>query len=131
MSARRLARGAPLASTRSFAAWIALAASALPLAACAASVPLPKEGDHTGDPRVYVPYPPPPPQVEILPPMPEQKGVVWVDGQWMWRGRRWEWQRGGWVVPLPGATYAWPAIEYGPELRVGWIAGAWHVPATR
>jgi hypothetical protein len=53
---------------------------------------------------VPVPYAPRPPLVELVPERPEGlTGLVWADGGWEWRGDRFRWAPGGWVVPAPGA----------------------------
>lgn len=115
------------------AALLVLGASVQAVAACGASVPLPPLGEHTAsDERVLVPYPPPVPHVEIIPPTPEGLGdPVWIDGQWMWRGRRWEWQPGQWQELPEGSTYAPPAIVYLPDMHIAWLAGRWHASAAR
>jgi hypothetical protein len=96
--------------------------------ACGPSLPLPRLGEHDKDEvGVSVPYAPPPPKVEIIPKAPvNQPTAVWVDGQWMWRGRRWEWLDGKWQVPFEGGRYAPPSIVYLPGKQIEWIAGHWH-----
>lgn len=58
---------------------------------------------------VTVPYPPPPGKVEIILDRPRNlKHPVWVDGQWLWMGRRWTWKDGGWEENREGEYYAPP-----------------------
>lgn len=112
---------------------IAIAGIVTMIGGCAASVPLPREGDHEGDPRVIVGSPPPPPKVEIVPPAPgKARGEVWQSGAWTWRDERWEWEKGQWVTPPPGATFAPPVVIYLDDKRIAWIPGAWRGwPASR
>lgn len=99
----------------------------LVLVSCGSSLPLPEMSDHGGDEPVIVPYPSPPPQVELVPDPPaNQPEAVWIDGEWLWRGRRWEWQKGRWEVAAEGATYAPPAIVYLADKQIAWFAGRWH-----
>lgn len=51
-------------------------------------------------------FPPPPARVEFVPKQPEDRGVVWIDGEWMWQGRRWAWKPGRWVIPPADAAYS-------------------------
>jgi len=98
------------------------------VASCGSSLPLPEMGDHTGDEPVIVPYPPPPPLVELVPDQPaNQPDAVWVDGEWLWRGRRLEWQKPRWEVAPKGATFAPPAIVYLADKQIAWFVGRWHV----
>lgn len=56
---------------------------------------------------VEVEYPPPPAQIEetdeALPGRPE---CIWLHGFYDWRGRRWQWQPGLWLVPPAACSYA-------------------------
>jgi hypothetical protein len=57
-------------------------------------------------------FPPPPARVEFVPEKPDQRGVVWLDGEWTWQGRRWGWKPGRWVVPPPDAAYSpWTMVR--------------------
>jgi hypothetical protein len=56
---------------------------------------------------VEVDYPPPPAQIEER----EEKlagrpDCTWLDGHYEWRGRRWQWVAGGFVVAPAGCSYA-------------------------
>lgn len=96
------------------------------LGACGPWVPVPREGTHEGQEPVIVPEEPPPPEVQKIPKRPsEPEGHVWIDGQWMFRGRRWEWEPGRFEVPPPGHVYAPPAIVYLSDNRIGWFPGGW------
>lgn len=76
--------------------------------ACSSSVPGPPTGPHqVGDSQkaIIVQQAPPPVQLECVPPQPRE-GCVWVDGSWVWAGRRWEWLPGAWLVPPAGCYHA-------------------------
>lgn len=108
---------------------VALASAAL-MGSCGSSLPLPETCDHSGDEPVIVPYPPPAPQVEIVPEMPKKEAeLVWIDGEWAWRGRRWEWQKGRWEVAVPGAKFAPPTVVFLADQQIAWFAGRWHAGA--
>jgi hypothetical protein len=69
----------------------------LALVACS-TLPVPRICRH-GKPEVavVVPYPPPPGKIEIILDRPSNlKHPVWIDGEWTWKGRRWEWTDGTW-----------------------------------
>lgn len=67
---------------------------------------------------LIVDYPPPPAEVEMVPPDPG-KPCAWQDGHWDWVGQRWQWQNGGWVVPPAGCHYAAPVIVWVPSSGQG------------
>lgn len=97
-------------------------------AACGARLPTPPTGAHPASSTNYVevPYPPPPARVEVVPPAPQERGAVWVDGEWAWQGKRWSWLPGGWVVPPLGAYFA-PWLVYRLDNgRLLFAPGAWH-----
>jgi hypothetical protein len=62
---------------------------------------------------VKITHEPPPARVESAPPKPATPvGVVWVDGEWTWKRRRWAWTPGRWVAPPEGATYSpWVTVR--------------------
>ncbi len=129
----RTAKSIPLnaAIALPLAAAIALSMTAV-ITGCAASVPLPRDGDHAGDEPILVPSPPPVPKVEIVPQVAHpQPRAVWVSGQWLWRGRRWEWEPGTWVTPSRGDTYAPPAIVFLDDKQIAWLPGKWHHAAPK
>lgn len=74
--------------------WIAPAL--LSLACGSPSLPGPKLAPHSSKDLLPVDYPPPPARAEIVPPQPDGE-VVWVDGEWAFRGKKWRWRRGRWV----------------------------------
>lgn len=98
------------------------------LSACAAKLPVPPPGPHTGDTPILVPYPPPAARVEIV--MPGPPGAVWVDGQWEWQARRWVWKPGEWVKRVPTSTYAPPATVRLADGTLAWFEGRWHMPGV-
>jgi len=87
------------------------AGALLLLAACGSSLPEPASVSHPRTAYEPVLYPPPPARVELVPPKP-RPGAVWIDGEWVWDGRRWGWQPGRWVMPIPGVAFArWCALR--------------------
>jgi len=50
-------------------------------------------------------YPPPPGRVEFIPASP-RADAVWIDGEWLWQGRRYAWKGGRWVAPPANAKYS-------------------------
>jgi hypothetical protein len=103
-----------------------LLAALLPLAAaCGGSLPAPEAGTHPPSAFVEVPYPPPAALVEVVPDAPDRDSV-WVDGNWVWRGRHYVWQRGGWVhAPEHGAYATWQA-HLASDGRLLFAPGAWY-----
>lgn len=69
---------------------------------------------YTGQPQealVQVPYPPPPARVEFVPEQPDGN-AVWIDGEWVWQGRRYAWKPGRWVKAPPNASFApWATVR--------------------
>lgn len=74
-------------------------------AACGGGLPEPATVDHPPSDYVVVPYPPPAALVELVSPKPE-RGAKWVDGQWEWNGRQYQWERGGWLRIPPSVRLA-------------------------
>ncbi|HEX3776459.1 MAG TPA: YXWGXW repeat-containing protein [Polyangiaceae bacterium] len=68
-------------------------------------MPEPKLARQPRSEYLPVPYPPPAAFSEVVPPAPN-RGALWIDGHWAWRGRTYVWQRGGWVLPPRGARFA-------------------------
>jgi hypothetical protein len=94
--------------------------------ACSSSLPTPPETAHPRRAFVEVPYPPPAALVEVVPDRPEESGAVWLDGHWVWRGRYYVWQRGGWLVPPEGSAYAtWQSL-LANDGRLLFAPGAWY-----
>lgn len=92
-----------------FSGALALAAAAL---ACSGNrAPSPSFVAQPSSALVEVPYPPPPARVEFVPDKP-QDDAVWLDGEWVWQGRRYAWKPGRWVVPPAGASFApWVTVR--------------------
>jgi hypothetical protein len=107
---------------------LVLLPAALALFGCAAVsiVPVPKTGPHQGEEPVLVPFPAPPPRVEVIGNAPTtMKDAVWIDGEWLWKARRWVWQGGHWDLPLPGGYYAPPVTVRLADGALAHYAGAW------
>jgi hypothetical protein len=62
----------------------------------------------------------------MVPPRPPNANVVWLDGDWRFRGNAYAWRRGGWVVPPPGARYAPSREVYLPDGRLIFATGTWY-----
>lgn len=103
---------------------------ALGLAAstCRATLPVPPSCSHEGDRPVSVPYPPPPAQVEMVGPAPDDD-ALWVDGSWQWTGETYAWSAGGWQHPPAGAAYAPPLCVRRDSGELVYFAASWH-PAS-
>jgi hypothetical protein len=102
-----------------------VAGLALTLAACASSLPEADSATHPANAFVEVPYPPPAGLVEIVPDRPD-RSAVWLDGNWVWRGRHYVWQRGGWVhAPANGAYASWQAYV-ARDGRLLFAPGVWY-----
>jgi hypothetical protein len=100
-------------------------------AGCGSSLPLPRTGPHLAeDVAVVVPYPPPPARPEVVPPPPADT-MVWLDGEWQWRSRRWAWLPGRWEPAYPDAYYAPATTVRRADGALVWFAGAWHQPAKK
>ncbi len=77
-----------------------------------------------------VPYPPPPARVELVPDSPGPR-AVWIDGEWLWNGRRWAWKEGSWVVPPPAYRFARWAVVFRSDGTVLYAQGVWRNPAGK
>lgn len=99
---------------------------------CASSLPLPPEAKHPARAFIEVPYPPPAALVETVPASPAGcNDCVWVDGHWIWRGRYYVWQRGGWLRPPPETGYAtWQSV-FSRDGRLLFAPGAWYDKSSR
>lgn len=90
------------------------------------SVPLPARGPHVGGEPVQVPWPPPAARPDVIgTPPPEAVDPVWVDGQWVWRGRQWVWLPGQWWERPAEQVWAAPAIVRLHDGRLMWFEGRW------
>jgi len=56
---------------------------------------------------------------------------VWIDGEWLWKGRRWVWQAGQWETPQPGTYYAPPATARRSDGTLLYYAGDWKVEGKK
>jgi len=74
-----------------------------------------------------VPYPPPPAQVEEttaeLAGRPECR---WIDGHYEFRGRKWQWARGDWVIPPAGCSYAPRVLAWGADRQLYYTPPRWY-----
>jgi hypothetical protein len=103
--------------------WAAPAALAI-LVACVSRLPRP---DYVAQPTAAletVGYPPPPARVEFVPPSPG-KGAVWIDGEWVWQGRRWSWRIGRWVQPPPDAKFSPWTVVRSDDGATYYASGTW------
>jgi hypothetical protein len=81
------------------------------VAGCGASIPRPTFVQVDAADYIEVPFQPPTPPPEYIPPRP-RKDAVWINGTWEWRTRRYLWRYGSWVVLPRGATYAqWTVVR--------------------
>lgn len=82
--------------------------------ACGGSVALAPTGPHPIAAREFieVEFPPPPAQIEEIPPeLEDADDCAWVDGHYHWQGR-WLWIPGRWVVPPEDCYYAPVVVEW-------------------
>jgi hypothetical protein len=93
---------------------------------CASSLPVPPRAVHTQDSFVDVPYPPPAALAETMPPRPNVAPVIWVDGDWKFRGNSYAWERGGWYETPNEAGYARSEVRYSPDGRILFAPGVWY-----
>lgn len=98
--------------------------------ACGATVPEPQFARHPSTEYTEVPYPPPSAMAEIVPEQP-RPGTVWIDGQWVWRGRYWVWDKGAWVVPPRNAKFAPWNVHYREDGVLIFAPGAWRDASGR
>jgi hypothetical protein len=100
-------------------------------AGCSSSLPAPPQTVHPMRAFVEVPYPPPAALVEVIPERPDNDDAVWLDGHWVWRGRYYVWQRGGWLIPPENAAYATWRSVLAKDGRIVFAPGAWYGPDRR
>jgi hypothetical protein len=99
--------------------------------ACSSSLPMPPATTHPTSAYVEVPYPPPAALVEVVPAAPRDEDAVWLDGYWIWRGRYYVWQRGGWLVPPENGAYAtWQSL-LAEDGRIVFAPAKWYGPDRR
>ena len=99
---------------------------ALPLVACSAALPAAESTEHPLSAYVEVPYPPPAALAETVSERPAHPDVVWIDGEWRYRGRAFVWRRGGWVVPPPASRFAPWRSWYRRDGRLVLAPGTWY-----
>jgi hypothetical protein len=99
---------------------------------CTSALPTPETATQPATAFVEVPYPPPAALVEVVPERPTSPAgaTVWVDGNWTWRGSQYVWQRGGWLVPPKGSSYATWQVYLAPDGRLLFATGTWYDAAT-
>ncbi|MDX2052818.1 MAG: hypothetical protein SFV15_10530 [Polyangiaceae bacterium] len=73
---------------------------------------------------VEVPYPPPAGFTELVPAKPAAN-ALWIDGGWVWLGQKYAWERGGWLVPRAGATFAPWSVRYEADGRLKFAPSGW------
>lgn len=96
----------------------------LACAGCVKPLATPPLASHAGVP-VEVPYPPPAARVDIVKDPPEGlEDAVWIDGQWVFRGRRWTWEPGEWTELPKGSGYAPPKVVRRSDGTLVWFEGA-------
>lgn len=111
--------------------WLALAPATFAWAvalssACGGSLPEPARIEHPADSYEEVPYPPPAALAETVPPRPNADDLVWLEGDWVFRGRSYAWVRGGWVVAPKNARYAISKVLYTSDGRVLFAKASWY-----
>ena len=103
-----------------------LAAACYLLTACGSTaLPEPAPARQPRSEYLPVPYPPPAGFAEVVPPQPNGD-AVWIDGHWAWRGRKYVWERGGWVVPPAGARYAHWRVRYAQDGTLLFAEEVWY-----
>jgi hypothetical protein len=60
-----------------------------------------------------------------VPPQP-RSNALWIDGHWAWRGGKFVWQRGGWVVAPEGARFAHWRIRYSQDGTLQFAEDTWY-----
>jgi hypothetical protein len=100
------------------------AAVSLRIAACGSEIPQPAAAAQPTDALVEVDYPPPPARVEMVPTRPSSD-AVWINGEWLWQGRRWSWRAGMWVVAPRDAAYARRVLVRRVDGRLFFAPGTW------
>jgi hypothetical protein len=93
---------------------------------CGGSLNGPVLVEHPRDSYIEVPYPPPAALAETVPDRPEIPNLVWLDGDWTFRGKAYAWRRGGWFIAPAGARYAPSKISYLNDGRLLFAPAAWY-----
>jgi hypothetical protein len=92
--------------------------------ACSGSLPLPSQTVAHDDAFLDVPYPPPAALSELVPESPAND-AVWVDGGWVWRGRYYVWDRGGWLRAPAGLRFVPWRLRYRPNGQAQFAKSHW------
>ncbi len=50
---------------------------------------------------------------------------MWIDGQWLWRGRRWAWIEGYWAADTKAVTYSPWQLSRGQTGVLYMAVGTW------
>lgn len=109
------------ARARRLGAWLAAASLGCSPEVKLLTVPL--EQQPADAQPIVVPFPPPPARAEVIGDPPAE-GAAWVDGQWLWRGRRWVWSPGCWAVDLaPDLVYSPPYVVRRSDGALLWYEG--------
>jgi hypothetical protein len=98
--------------------------AAAALNGCGSSLPMAPSIAQPENAFIDVPFPPPPPRVEFVPPKPKSS-ATWVDGAWTREGTRWRWKRGGWFDVPPGVFYSQWETKRPDGTRLLFAAPAW------
>ncbi len=94
------------------------------IAACGSGIPQPPATAQPANALVEVDYPPPPARVEMVPKQPSSD-AVWINGEWLWQGRRWSWRAGMWVISPKNAGYARRVLVRRGDGKLFFAPGAW------
>ena len=94
--------------------------------ACGPSLPGPAKVEHPPSAFSIVPYPPPAALAEVVSERPDRSRAVWLDGDWVFRGRRYAWRRGGWYEPRDEVAYAPSRVVFESDGRVLFAPGGWY-----
>lgn len=106
--------------------WIRFSCLCLLLcSACSGSLPAPLPARQPRSDYRPIPYPPPAAFSEVVPPQPRD-GALWIDGHWAWRGRKFVWRRGGWVIAPEGARFAHWRVRYSQDGTLQFAEDAWY-----
>jgi hypothetical protein len=103
---------------------ILVVALGVKLAACGSRIPQPPTTAQPSSALVEVDYPPPPARVEMVPKQPSDD-AVWVNGEWLWSGRRWSWRAGMWAVSPKNAAYARRILVRRGDGKLFYAPGTW------
>ena len=96
--------------------------------ACSASrLPRPPTTPQAAEDFLPVVDPAPPARAQTVPARPGET-ALWVDGEWVPAGPRWQWQAGGWVVPPAGAKLALHQSRWQNDGTLRHAPSVFHMP---